>query len=61
VLSAPPSALIGADLYAVLRACPGLGRERVRAIIERSDVWPHKRLGELNERERSALVRELEK
>lgn len=60
-VSEPPTALLNADLYQVLLSCKGLGRSRLRRVFEKTDVWPHKLMRELNERERSLLANELQK
>lgn len=60
-LREPPVALKKTDLYLVLLACHGLGREGARTVCERSHVWPHTHLGDLTKRERADLIRELPK
>lgn len=52
----PPAALRAADVYDVLRKCPGLGRESVRRVCERAGVWPHTPMAELSEAQRSAII-----
>lgn len=55
-LQHPPASLNGADLYEVLMAAPGLGRESVRVVCERAGVWPHVRLADIETADRQRLV-----
>lgn len=59
VLREPPDALKGAELYRVLLATHGVGKESARTICERAHVWPLVDLGMLTKRERADLIREL--
>lgn len=52
----PPTPLQTVDLYAVLLACPKLGREGARQVCERANVWPHLKLISLSPTQRQALV-----
>lgn len=58
-LREPPEALKKTDLVIVLLACHGLGREGVRTVCERANVWPLTHLGDLTKRERADVIREL--
>lgn len=52
----PPEPLQGLEIYYLLMACPGLGRAKVRAVFERSKVWPHLTLAEMTNSERRAVI-----
>lgn len=55
VLRKPPVALKNTDIYEILLASHGLGREGVRTVLERAVVWPHTHLGDLTANERARL------
>jgi hypothetical protein len=56
VLQRPPKALQNVDLYDVLMRCPRMGRSHTRAVCEGARVWPHLRMGELTQPQRTALL-----
>ena len=59
ILREPPVALKKTDIWDILLACHGLGREEVRVILERASIWPHTQLGLLTKRERLDIIKEL--
>lgn len=59
VLREPPVALKKTDIWAILLACRGLGREGARRVCVDANVWPHTHLGDLTKRERADLIRVL--
>lgn len=60
-LREPPEALKKTDIWAVLLACRGLGKEGARRVCVDAHVWPHTHLGDLTKRERAGIIRELPK
>ena len=61
VLRTTPEALRNVDLWAVLLACPGIGKDKARTVCERAHVWPHLTLAELTPRQRKVLLENLPK
>lgn len=61
VLRKPPEPLKKTDIWEILLACRGLGREGVRVILERAVIWPHTGLGELTKNERYRIIKCLPK
>jgi len=59
ILRDPPEILQGADVYDVCTAAPRFGRAGVRRLFVRTGIWPHKRVGELTDKERKRLVQTL--
>lgn len=59
VLTRPPKALGGVDLYVLLMRCPHMGRDRTRIVCERSGVWPHLTLTEMTQQQRHAVLKNL--
>ena len=59
VLTEPPDALKRTDIWDILLATHGLGREGARTACERARVWPHTFLGKLTKSERQSLIRAL--
>lgn len=53
--------LATADLWDVLLRAPGVGQARARQACERSGIWPHTKVGELDEFEREVLLKALGK
>ena len=47
LLDAPPTSLLGADLWDVLLRVPNLGRRGIQTLCERSGVWVHCKLEDL--------------
>lgn len=55
-LRTPPAPLLRCDLYEVMMATAGIGRERARKLCERAQVWPHTQLEQLTLPERERIV-----
>ena len=56
VLRRPPACARELDVYDVVRAIRGFGRDRTRVIFERADVWPHTHVDELTAAQRTRLI-----
>ncbi len=59
LIAEPPECLATASLAEVLLAAPGVGKVRLRRVLDASRLSPAKPLGTLTERQRSELIRTL--
>ena len=59
VLRRPPVPLLKTDVGFILLTCRGLGREGVRTILERAEVWPYTKLGDLSKEQQERIIDEL--
>jgi hypothetical protein len=57
----PPAYLASAKMMAVLRALPGWGPIKAARLLERCRVSPTKSIGGLTQRQRTELIRALQK
>jgi hypothetical protein len=53
----PPACLLTASLVEILLAVPGLGKVRVRRLLNSCRISPSKKIGGLSERQRQELLR----
>lgn len=59
ILRDPPEILQGADVYDVCTATPRFGPAGIRRLFVRTGIWPHKKLGDLTDKERKRLIQTL--
>jgi len=59
VLRDPPGCFLGVDLWPILLATKGVGKETARDICQRAAVWPHTELGQFTRRQRFRIIDEL--
>lgn len=56
VLRDPPAAIEGCKVYAVLLACPGIGKTKLQDICMGANVWPFTLMRELTPHKTVALI-----
>jgi hypothetical protein len=61
LIADPPEYLGSAKMMTLLRALPGCGPIKAARLLERCHVSPTKSIGGLTERQRSELIRALQK
>lgn len=56
LLLTPPDELVGCPVHLLLRACPGIGDIKMRALCMETSTWPLDTVGDLSNHKRSALA-----